>query len=37
MNGWLAAFLALVIVGTVALSVGLFALYQKNREVKKSQ
>jgi len=37
MNGWVAALIAALIVGVLGLSVGLFALYQKNKEMKEQQ
>ena len=36
MNGWTAAFLAVLILATFGIALGLFALYQKNKEVKKA-
>jgi hypothetical protein len=37
MNGWIAALIAILIVGFFGLSVGIWALYQKNKELKKEK
>ena len=34
MDGWTAALLVVLILGTASIAVGLFALYQKNKEIK---
>jgi hypothetical protein len=37
MNGWLAAFIAVLILGILSLALGLFVLYQQHKENVKKQ
>jgi uncharacterized membrane-anchored protein YhcB (DUF1043 family) len=35
MDGWIAALIAIVILGVIGFVIGFLALYQKHREIKK--